>query len=539
MNEHCDTAIDASCAGATSRPARAALGLIIAAQTAAAAIVIAQDRVPPTHDVLYMSRAAAMLARAVRGEAGMWSGFLDATRDLFYPPLLHTAALPFTLIDPASFGAAAMSISLFTAILVLAVFALGRRIGDETTGLVAATLVALAPAVLGFSRVYLVDLPLSAICAASLASLFATDRFSSRRMTLAFGALCGIGLLLKQTFVIYAAPPALVYALASIARAKGAHERTRRLAHLGLAALACAVVAGWWYAPRAFAMIGKQETINALARALEPDRAGLLDFLRLATSGAGWAIAPLAVVGLLLAPRDRHGATLAAALVVPFALLPLVLVIMTPRYVLPLVPVAAVLAAHALGRAPRAIKTTAIVFAIAGAFAQAGVVTFARPAGPIDDTEVHARFQEYGLLRPQFVGAAPDALAEAIRRHQASGNAVLLLDRPITQMTQSRLFERDPRFPVENIFERASMGIIPPDRDEAQELGTFFDAADVVVVAFESGQDDEQTARAVSIPPAYTSLVFASWRARETAFAPAEIVADGALRLVVMKRIAR
>lgn len=539
MNTHRETATDLSGAGATRRPTRAALAFIIAANTAASAVVIALDRVPPTHDVLFMSRAAAMLARAVRGESGMWSGFLDATRDLFYPPLIHFAALLFTLIDPASFGASALSISLFAAVLVLAVFSLTRRIGDESTGLAAAVLAVLAPATLGFSRVYLVDLPLAALVAASLATAFATDRFSSRKFSIVLGVLCGCGLLVKQTFVIYAAPAVTVYALAALVRAKGPHERARRLAHVGLAALACALVAGWWYAPRAIAMIGKQETINALARALEPDRADLIDFLRLALWGAGGVIAPLAIVGLVLAPRDRHGAALAAALVVPFAILPLVLVIMTPRYVLPLIPIGAVLAATALHRAPRTIKTTVVVVAIAGAFAQAAIVTLARPAGPIDDTEIHARFQEHGLLRPQFTGPAPDALADAIRGHHADGPVVLLLDRPVTQMVQSRLFERDPLFRVENLFERASMGILPPDRDEAAELGALFDAADLVLVAFEGEHDDEQTARAVSIPASYTSLVFAEWRARESAFAPIAIVASGPLRLVVMKRVAR
>ncbi|MCC6157449.1 MAG: hypothetical protein IT350_05300, partial [Deltaproteobacteria bacterium] len=385
--------------------------------------------------------------------------------------------------------------------------------------------------------------PLAALVAATLAMALATDRFSSRKFSIALGVLCGCGLLIKQTFVIYAAPVVLVYMTAAVARAKGPHERSRRLAHVGLAALACVAIAGWWYAPRAFAMIGKQETINALARALEPDRAGLVDFLRLAWDGAGWAIAPLAILGLIFALSDRRdrttGAPLAVALAAPFAFLPMVLVIMTPRYVLPLVPIGAVLASLALRHLTKSLFAYAAIAVVALSVTQAVVVASRRPAGPIDDTEIHARFQEYGLLRPQFVGPAPDALADAIREHRADGPVVLLLDRPVTQMTQSRLFERDPLFRVENLFERASMGILPPDRDEGAELDALFDEAGLVLVAFEGDLDDEQTARAVSIPPSYTSLVFTHWRMRETAFAPAEIVASGPLRLVVMKRIAR
>ncbi|MCC6159850.1 MAG: phospholipid carrier-dependent glycosyltransferase, partial [Deltaproteobacteria bacterium] len=190
---------DTSFGAKTSRPMFAALCLLILANTLVSSHVILADRVPPTHDVLFMSRAAAMLARAVLGEPGMWSGFLDATRDLFYPPLTHFTALPFSVLYPDTFDAAAMSISLYSAILMMAVFAIGQRLRDEATGLLAATLATLSPAALGFSRVYLVDWPLAALVAATLAMALATDRFSSRKFSIALGVLCGCGLLIKQT----------------------------------------------------------------------------------------------------------------------------------------------------------------------------------------------------------------------------------------------------------------------------------------------------------------------------------------------------
>lgn len=512
------------------------LALVTAAAVAASWVVIAADRVAPMYDELHMSHAALLLARGLNGfDSAMFDAFRTSLRGLFYPPLLHIAALPITLVHP-SFSAGAAAVALFAVVMAFSVYRLGTEMRDEATGLVAALLTLAMPGLAGYSRVYLVDFPFAAATAATIACAVSSDRFTRRPWCVATGLAAGAALLFKQTFILYAGPALAAYAVASLARVPSPSERRRRAVNLVLAALFCVAVALWWYAPHLLDMARRQSTINALARTLEPARVRAWDFVRLIVfSGAGAPAALVGALGIAALPRDRHGALLAAWLLAPLFLMPLVLVIETPRYVLPLLPALALTATLLLRRLPARWFRVAATVAVVAQLVWLGRAIALTPGPDISDDERHARFQEYGLLRPQRADQGYRAIADAIDPNGRDG-LLILVDRPVAHSVTASLWERSPLFPVDNLFEQASIGMMPAWNDEPHELDATIGRARWVLTGRAPGLDEAATAQAPSVPPAFTAMAFAAWERARPAFTRVVDVQASGLALTLWKR---
>ncbi len=130
----------------------------------------------------------------------------------FYPPLLFIYTAPlYGLLGRSLYVARASELG-FLLILLFSVYGLGRRLGDERTGLLAAALCGLYPIVFGISRLYTNDFPLLALVALATERLWASDGFRRFWPSLQFGLACAAGMLVKWTFICFLVPPA-VYAL--------------------------------------------------------------------------------------------------------------------------------------------------------------------------------------------------------------------------------------------------------------------------------------------------------------------------------------
>jgi 4-amino-4-deoxy-L-arabinose transferase-like glycosyltransferase len=178
-------------------PVRALLGVVFAALAVAAAVWLAIDRRPPEWDHANHLERAVLCARDLR--AGDVGAIL--ARSSFYPPLVLCLAGAASLALPIEVAAIAVMLG-FLALGMAAVFQLGRALGDDATGLTAALLFATAPFVVYSSLRLQLDLPLAAMVALALVALLASEDFTRRGPALAFGVVCGLGLLTKPTFVL-------------------------------------------------------------------------------------------------------------------------------------------------------------------------------------------------------------------------------------------------------------------------------------------------------------------------------------------------
>ena len=128
-----------------------------------------------------------------------------------------------------------------TAILMAATYGIGKHLLTPNAAAIAATLTAFYPMLLWLSRETVIDYWLTAIVALAIWVLIESDGFSKPRMSLLFGAICGLGMLTKGTFALFLVLPALWFARRNWKQA---------LPSGGIAA----VIAAYWYLPQAGAL---------------------------------------------------------------------------------------------------------------------------------------------------------------------------------------------------------------------------------------------------------------------------------------------
>jgi hypothetical protein len=173
---------------------------------------IEADSIPPVADGSSYYSMARELARALT----RWD-FHQTTTILYEshvrPPLVQLVVSTILSFSPTpTIQLARHCMLLFLWLLLLSTYGLGARLQDRSTGLVAAIFLACFPQVIGFSRIYWLDLPLAAMTTLCLWSLLCTDHFQRRIWSGVFGITLGLGMLTKLTFPCFIAGP-LVYLL--------------------------------------------------------------------------------------------------------------------------------------------------------------------------------------------------------------------------------------------------------------------------------------------------------------------------------------
>ncbi|MCM8797956.1 MAG: phospholipid carrier-dependent glycosyltransferase [Candidatus Omnitrophica bacterium] len=137
-----------------------------------------------------------------------------------YPFLRHWTALPFFLLLGSSPQVAIFSNLFYLFILIFSLYGIGKILDSELTGLVASFLVSFYPGIFGFSRVYMLDFPITALVTLSIFLMLKSNYFQNKKCNFLLGLSIAIGLLHKQTFLIHFFGPFLIYFLQSIFRFK-------------------------------------------------------------------------------------------------------------------------------------------------------------------------------------------------------------------------------------------------------------------------------------------------------------------------------
>ena len=336
-----------------------------------ASVWLAIDRRPPEWDHANHLERAVQCARDI--QAGDVRSILE--RSSFYPPLvlcLGGVGMLLGLSDAAAGGAVMIA---FLGLGMAAVYLLGRRLAGGSVGVVAALLFGSAPFMVFSTLRFQLDLPLAAVVAVALVVLLATDRFTRTPVALAFGVVCGLGMLTKPTFALYVVVP-VVMVLVRGGRAG--------LVNAALATLAAAVISLPWFGPRLFglqAQLGAR-AFGQAAEAGHPEAlsvAGVSFYPRMLMQEFGIGASVLFAGGLFVAAWQRRWLLLGSVLA-PFVVLAVLIQNKNLRYALPLLAGMAVIAALALMALPRAVRRgAAVALLVLGVLQLTAIVTGAPP----------------------------------------------------------------------------------------------------------------------------------------------------------------
>lgn len=277
-------------------------------------------------------------------------------RPLRWPPGVYGVAAPFALLFGSySVWTTQCTNAVFTVVLLLAVFLLGRVLGGARVGLWAALLTVLCPALVASTWYLSLDYPLAGMVLMGLYLLWRTRGFTGARATLLFGVWSGLGICVKVNYPLYLLVPS---AVALIRALKGGHRREPAMLlpaaaaiTLGIAQLALAPDWTTLWRDLGVHAVGR----NLPASTIDPwSLEWFLALPRFAASNYPWPLLLLAVPGLVALHLGRRRP--AGWLLLSFFWGGLVcLTLMTnkmERYLLPLYPLACVLAAWWLARLP-------------------------------------------------------------------------------------------------------------------------------------------------------------------------------------------
>jgi hypothetical protein len=321
------------------------LAALFAALGAVAMVWVSIDRRPPEWDhANHLERA--LDCYRILSEPGHARFREIMETSSFYPPVAPCAAGILYFVFPVVPLTAQAVMLGFLAVALAAVLALGRRLFDVDTGLLAAFFLGTAPFVVFSLTNFQLDLPLMAAVALALWALMRTEAFSRGGWSVAFGVALGLGMLTKPPFAAYVLPPAL-WALWSAATAA---DRRRRLWRLALAlVIGCALTLPW-YGPRLLGL-PMQVANRSFKQAAESGHAeaftstALLYYPRVFQPQFGALAGLLFVWGLWALRRRREArAPLWLAAIVPLVMFSLIQN-KNLRYTLPILPAAALVAA--------------------------------------------------------------------------------------------------------------------------------------------------------------------------------------------------
>jgi 4-amino-4-deoxy-L-arabinose transferase-like glycosyltransferase len=331
----------------------------------------ALDRHPPEWD------HANHLERAVLCARDLAAGDVSAViaRSSFYPPIVPCLSGGLARVLPSDLLAAQVVMLAFLALGMATIYLIGRERLGGPAGVIAAVLFGGAPFVVFNTVRVQLDLPLAATVALTVWLTLRSEGLTRRGWSIALGAIVGLGLLIKPPFPAYVVPVVL-WALAT-GRGRG------RVANVALTALAALGVCITWYGPRLMGLPA-QIANRSFKQAAESGHPDPLSWTALSIYPVtlpmffGAAASVLLAVGLVVAVRRRAWLEVGSVLL-PFAMF-LAIQNKNARYTMPILPMAAIIAAMALTALRprwRAIATTVTLLVAA---VQVSATAFALPA---------------------------------------------------------------------------------------------------------------------------------------------------------------
>ncbi len=159
-------------------------------------------------------------------------------------PLVPLTTLPFFMMFGLSLQSAYLTNALYLFLLLASVFQMGSLLRGWRAGLIATFVCATLPALINYSRDYLLDFAMAAVISVALYTLLRSDLFRDRKYSFAFGLSSGLGVLTKAMAIAYLAP---MFMYSAIIATMVPGRRKDVLRSIGLAFAGLLVAAGPWY----------------------------------------------------------------------------------------------------------------------------------------------------------------------------------------------------------------------------------------------------------------------------------------------------
>ncbi len=197
----------------------------------------------PSHwdDSWYLAGAVRLFDRfANEGLAGYWNGFRYALGDK--APLITVLPFPFFCLIGRSVFVAYLVNSVACLALAAALYRFCRRFFEPRVALLALLFALTSPLLAGLSRLYLPEYWLTALVMLSCLALAEWEQTGRDRWLLWLGVFCGLGLLMKITFPLFAGPVVAVILWRAHSKRPG-----RLLLDVALIAVPAVLLGGPWY----------------------------------------------------------------------------------------------------------------------------------------------------------------------------------------------------------------------------------------------------------------------------------------------------
>jgi len=178
-------------------------------------------------------------------------GFSYEPTSYFPPAYFWMCAQAVSLLQaPLSYDLCVLVNLLYLVLSLAGMFLLGRHLTKSAAGgLAAALLLPALPVYLHISRRFICEFALTTGAIWAVYLLVSNPGWQDRRRAWLFGAVCGLGMLFKWTFIVYIIAPSLV-SLGHVFLAGPRPEKKKALLHLLSALLAAFLVCGYWYVLR-------------------------------------------------------------------------------------------------------------------------------------------------------------------------------------------------------------------------------------------------------------------------------------------------
>jgi len=284
---------------------------------------------------------------------------------LYWPNGLNLTATIFYLLLGKSLLSAKLAIFPYLIILLIAIYFIGKELHSRAIGLLAAFILFMYPLIFESSRQFGLDLPLTAMVTLSILFLLKCDYFKNTKYSLFLGLSLGWGMLIKGQIVLFITWPVLWVIYRAFKDSKGLGKRFflswRQLQNIAIFVVVAGLIGSIWWGNKILKTIAYlMGHIFSSPEALDPlwDMGGKysLDSLtrqlrRLADSSTG--IFLFIPFFFSLIPFLRHKVRFKWLyllwLIVPFLLFSLIFTAKHPRFLMPILPVIALITAFGLG----------------------------------------------------------------------------------------------------------------------------------------------------------------------------------------------
>jgi len=204
--------------------------------------VLSQDKIPPLHDAnICYSNSCEYYGYFTQGfQAAHFKRLF--THISFYPPLYMLIPVPFYFLNGPSHDAMAMLNIFYLILLIISIRKLGNFVFGRPTGTAAAIVVLTFPAIIGFSRITHMNIALTAVVTFNVYLLIKSDSFCSRKYSILAGVIAGLGCWLSSKHMIYIIIPALICFLQGVFSRERDCQAPRRVRIINSMLFLCAAI---------------------------------------------------------------------------------------------------------------------------------------------------------------------------------------------------------------------------------------------------------------------------------------------------------